>query len=95
MADANLAGGFRRPETQVPLLKPDGYSWYFLDMGWTDAKVAAEYDGEQHRTDDRQYTGDVRRSEFIERRYRRVRIVRGSARRRVPTTRGCRAAAHL
>ncbi len=72
-----LAGGFRRPETQVPLLKPDGYSWYFLDMGWTDAKVAAEYDGEQHRTDDRQYTGDVRRSEFIERQYRRVRIVKG------------------
>lgn len=72
-----LAGGFPRPQTQVPLLRPDGYSWYFLDMGWSDVNVAAEYDGEQHRTDDRQYTGDVRRSEFIERQYRRVRIVKG------------------
>lgn len=72
-----LAGGFPRPQTQLPVLRPDGYSYYYLDMGWQDLGVAAEYDGEQHRLVDRQYTNDILRSEFIAREYRRVRIVKG------------------
>jgi len=36
-------------------------------MGWEDVKVAAEYDGEQHRSDGWQYTWDIRRSEMLER----------------------------
>jgi very-short-patch-repair endonuclease len=36
-------------------------------MGWEDVKVAVEYDGEQHRTDRRQYTWDIRRLESLER----------------------------
>ena len=32
----------------------------YLDMGWEDIKVAAEYDGEQHRTDRYQYNWDLR-----------------------------------
>jgi very-short-patch-repair endonuclease len=36
-------------------------------MGWEDLMVAVEYDGEQHRTDRRQYTWDVRRLELLER----------------------------
>ena len=31
-----------------------------LDMGWQQFKVAAEYDGDQHRTDRRQYVKDIR-----------------------------------
>lgn len=71
-----LAAGFPRPQTQIPVLGPDGSS-YFLDMGWPDLMIAAEYDGEQHRVDRGQYVSDVRRSEFIARRWHRVRILGG------------------
>lgn len=40
---------------------------YYLDMGWEDFMVAAEYDGEQHRRDRWQYTWDIRRRETLER----------------------------
>jgi very-short-patch-repair endonuclease len=36
-------------------------------MGWEDVKVAVEYDGEQHRSDRRQYTRDLRRLEMLQR----------------------------
>ncbi|HET6736382.1 MAG TPA: hypothetical protein VFH65_27365, partial [Mycobacterium sp.] len=32
----------------------------FLDMGWEDFMVGAEYDGEQHRTSRAQYVKDQR-----------------------------------
>lgn len=31
-----------------------------VDMGWEDLKVAAEYDGDQHRTNRREYVKDIR-----------------------------------
>jgi very-short-patch-repair endonuclease len=36
-----------------------------LDMGWEEFKVAAEYDGDQHRSDRRQYAKDISRLELI------------------------------
>ena len=70
--------GFPRPQTQIPVLAPDGYPRYFLDMGWTDLMVAVEYDGEQHRVDTSQYRGDVARSEYLESLgWRRIRVVAG------------------
>jgi len=39
-------------------------------MGWEDIKVAAEYDGDQHRSDRRQYVKDIGRLEMLEQRYR-------------------------
>jgi very-short-patch-repair endonuclease len=36
-------------------------------MGWEELKVAAEYDGDQHRSDRRQFVRDVHRLEFLER----------------------------
>ncbi|HRD13899.1 MAG TPA: DUF559 domain-containing protein [Mycobacterium sp.] len=70
--------GFPRPQTQIPVLAPDGYPRYFLDMGWTDSMVAVEYDGEQHRVDTSQYRGDVVRSEYLESLgWRRIRVVAG------------------
>ena len=46
-----IEAGFPRPQTQIPVLAPDGYPRYYLDMGWPEFMVAVEYDGEQHRTD--------------------------------------------
>ena len=37
-----------------------------LDMGWERYKVAAEYDGDQHRTSRRQYTRDQQRLRELE-----------------------------
>lgn len=62
-----IRAGLPRPETQIPVSDEFGNSTYYLDMGWEDFKVAAEYDGEQHRRDRWQYTWDIRRREALER----------------------------
>ena len=36
-----------------------------LDMGWEDAMIAAEYDGDHHRTNRRQFNRDIARSEAL------------------------------
>jgi hypothetical protein len=73
-----VRAGLPRPHTQIPVLDEWGNAIAYLDMGWDDLKVAVEYDGEQHRTDRRQYSWDVRRSEMIERRgWILVRVVAG------------------
>jgi very-short-patch-repair endonuclease len=62
-----IQAGLQRPQTQIPVRNEFGRAIAYLDMGWEDVKVAAEYDGEQHRNDRRQYTWDVRRLEMLER----------------------------
>lgn len=62
-----IQAGLPRPQTQIPVLDEFGSAVAYLDMGWNDVKVAVEYDGEQHRTDRRQYIWDVRRLEMLER----------------------------
>ncbi|OMC16677.1 DUF559 domain-containing protein [Mycobacterium colombiense] len=59
--------GLPRAQTQIPVSDEFGDITYYLDMGWEDLKVAVEYDGEQHRRNRRQYTGDIRRRETLER----------------------------
>ncbi|OBF10203.1 hypothetical protein A5730_07635 [Mycobacterium sp. ACS4054] len=52
-----IDAGLPAPETQIPVNE----NWRtvgVLDMGWERYKVAAEYDGDQHRTDRRQYARD-------------------------------------
>lgn len=52
-----IDAGLPAPETQIPVTE----NWRtvgVLDMGWERYKVAAEYDGDQHRTDRRQYARD-------------------------------------
>ena len=61
-----IRAGYPRPQTQIPVLSPDGCRWYYLDTGWADIKLAAEYDGEQHRKDPEQYAYDIRRSEDLD-----------------------------
>jgi hypothetical protein len=58
--------GFPRPTTQIPLMDFSG-NMVVLDMGWEEFKVAAEYDGDQHRTDRRRYVWDQRRSRMVAR----------------------------
>lgn len=62
-----IQAGLPKPQTQIPVLNEFGSAVAYLDMGWEDVKVAVEYDGEQHRSDRRQYTWDVRRLEMLER----------------------------
>lgn len=62
-----IQAGLQKPQTQIPVRNEFGSAIAYLDMGWEDVKVAVEYDGEQHRTDRRQYTWDVRRLETLER----------------------------
>ena len=50
-----IQAGLPRPQTQIPVRDEFGEAIAYLDMGWEDMKVAVEYDGEQHRSDRRQY----------------------------------------
>jgi Protein of unknown function (DUF559) len=62
-----LRAGFPRPQTQIAVRNEWGWAEAYLDMGWEDIKVAAEYDGDQHRSSRAQYVKDIRRLEMLER----------------------------
>jgi hypothetical protein len=62
-----IDAGLPRPQTQIPVLGVDRIPVAYLDLGWEDWMVAVEYDGDQHRTDRRQYVKDIRRLEMLER----------------------------
>ena len=73
-----IDAGFPRPQTQIPVARDDGRSYYFLDMGWREVMVAVEYDGEQHRLDRGVYRNDLTRSEYIaDMGWRRIRVIAG------------------
>lgn len=55
-----IDAGFPKPVTQIPVVDAQGRPVRILDMGWEDFLVAAEYDGDQHRTDREQYVKDLR-----------------------------------
>jgi hypothetical protein len=55
-----IDAGLPTPATQIPVYD-DSQFVAMLDMGWEDYKVAAEYDGDQHRTDRRQFVKDINR----------------------------------
>jgi hypothetical protein len=59
-----IEAGLPRPQTQIPVSGPDGYPPYRLDMGWEDAKIAVEYDGDDHRERGR-FGRDLVRSEYL------------------------------
>lgn len=71
-----IDAGFPRPRTQIEVRDRDGFAFAYLDMGWDGPMVAVEYDGDQHRTDRRQYVKDIRRLQALEELgWRVVRIV--------------------
>ena len=53
-----MHAGLPRPQTQSVIDDEFGDVIAYLDMGWEEVKVAAEYDGDQHRTDRRRYARD-------------------------------------
>ncbi len=60
-----LRAGFPRPRTQIPVYDEFNQLIARLDMGWEDAMIAAEYDGDHHRTDRRQFNRDIARTETL------------------------------
>ncbi|OMC50258.1 DUF559 domain-containing protein [Mycobacterium sp. IS-1264] len=60
-----IDAGLPQPVTQIRVT--DGQLVAYLDMGWEGPMVAIEYDGDQHRTDRRQYVKDIRRAEMVSR----------------------------
>jgi hypothetical protein len=72
-----IRAGYPRPQTQIPVISPDGRRQYNLDMGWEDLMLAMEYDGEQHRVDPIQFAYDIQRSEDLdELGWTRIRVVK-------------------
>ncbi|OBF07209.1 hypothetical protein A5730_12530 [Mycobacterium sp. ACS4054] len=61
-----IDAGVPRPQTQIPVIGDDGIPFAYLDLGWPEQLVAVEYDGDQHRTDRRQYVKDIQRLEMLE-----------------------------
>jgi hypothetical protein len=59
--------GFPRPSTQIPVVDGRGRLVRPVDMGWEDLLVAAEYDGEHHRTNRKAYVKDMRALAMLER----------------------------
>jgi hypothetical protein len=62
-----IRAGLPRPKTQIRVYDEFTAKVAYLDMGWEDLKVAAEYDGEHHRSDPRQYRYDAIRHEMLQR----------------------------
>ncbi len=60
-----IDAGFPRPTTQIPV--SDGYTTAFVDMGWDEPQIGLEYDGDQHRSDRRQFVRDIGRHEMFNR----------------------------
>jgi hypothetical protein len=80
-----IEAGFPRPQTQIPVLGPDGLPIYYLDMGWEDLMLAVEYEGEHHQANRIRYVNDIKRLEFVERErgWLVVRVVKEDGRRDV------------
>jgi hypothetical protein len=64
---AYIDAGLPRPTTQIPIRDADGRLLRTVDMGWEEFMILSEYDGDQHRTDRRQYVKDIRVIPEIER----------------------------
>jgi hypothetical protein len=60
-----MRAGFPRPQTQIPVRDRYGQLVAVFDMGWEGVKIAADYDGDHHRTDRRQFSKDIQRAEAV------------------------------
>lgn len=78
--------GFPRPQTQIAVIDDDGYVFAYLDMGWQHLKIAVEYDGEHHRTDDAQYRWDAKRlRKIMAKGWIHIRVIKGDRPREIAT----------
>lgn len=55
-----------RMTTQILVHNGDFVALAYIDMGWEDVMVGVEYDGDQHRSDRRQYRKDITRLEMLD-----------------------------
>lgn len=82
-----VAAGLPEPEVNPPIFDSDGHLIGYGDLVFREQKVIVEYDGEQHRTDQQQYSRDVDRLNALARDgwlvIRVNRSHRGAARRRI------------
>ena len=53
-----LDAGLPKPASQIPLVRGQRLVAVF-DLGWEEYKVAAEYDGDYHRSDRRRFVKDI------------------------------------
>ncbi|MDH6198889.1 hypothetical protein M2272_005553 [Mycobacterium frederiksbergense] len=60
-----IDGGLPRPRTQIRVT--DGFNEAFIDMGYDEPMVGADYDGKHHATDRPRYVRDIGRNELIQR----------------------------
>ena len=69
--------GLPEPEVNIKILNAEGRFLAWADLGYPQYRVIAEYDGEQHRTDEKQFYRDVDRlDDLAEERWRVVRFNR-------------------
>lgn len=60
-----IDAGFPRPVTQLPIVV-NSHTLAVLDLGWREFGVAAEYDGDEHRTSRPRYAWDQKRLRKLE-----------------------------
>lgn len=60
-----IRGGLPAPATQIPIRNEYGVVVASVDMGWEELKIGAEYDGDHHRMDPRQFNKDIHRAEIL------------------------------
>jgi hypothetical protein len=60
-----IRAGLPAPATQIPIRNEYGVVVASVDMGWEHLKIAAEYDGDHHRMDRRQFSTDIHRAEIL------------------------------
>lgn len=59
-----IRAGYPPPETQIPVYNEYGVLVAVLDMGWREIMVAADYEGDHHRSRDR-FNKDLHRFEEV------------------------------
>jgi hypothetical protein len=60
-----VRAGFPHPETQIRVRDEFGQVVARVDVGWSDLKIAVEYDGDHHWTNRRELAYDIRRNELL------------------------------
>lgn len=61
-----VLAGLPEPEVNFKILRPDGSIRYRFDLSWPDLRLAVEYDGRQHRADNKQWDHDLERDEWLD-----------------------------
>ncbi len=63
---AFLRAGLPEPELNAELFAEDGHFVARVDFLWREARVVVEYEGDHHRTNRRQWQGDIQRTRLLE-----------------------------